>query len=401
MKLIAQRGSSYLFDLGDEQGRVLELPENRDPVLSPPMSLQSILARGYWTGIKDRADIAAATAERLATSPQEQKSVNVSGYERIVRGRPEHVHPYSRSGNAAHDVGGVAEKLAADDPILRLQPAIAPEATGRRLDEILKTWHGFKFGRLATRLDSVDEYGNVKLSIFDTEGDPTRPVGSIERFFDHDGAERYVEHASFFLNDGYQGAGFGAAFFKASEDMYKRLDIGYIDVGASNVGGYAWARMGFEFHDAREMYEIMHGNHQRLSSLDALVAEGKISRRQAAQFEARVYPSLRGAELDEIPDGYFRSEADIAAFGAEASWMEDGREMWLGKWVMLDSSWSGRKRLKPHRRAKGIDLGSLAAHYDSWVAEKIRDGGPTMSAYGDGGNVWFDDDRSFWQDSDP
>ena len=45
MRVVAQRGNSFLLQVGDEEGRVFDSGTGR---LYPPAGLQSILARGYW-----------------------------------------------------------------------------------------------------------------------------------------------------------------------------------------------------------------------------------------------------------------------------------------------------------------------------------------------------------------
>jgi hypothetical protein len=62
MKLAAQRGeNSYLVDLGDRQGCVVER-RGGEFVAYPPLGVQSILARGYW----QEPDSDAPAAEILA-----------------------------------------------------------------------------------------------------------------------------------------------------------------------------------------------------------------------------------------------------------------------------------------------------------------------------------------------
>ena len=46
MTVVAKRGeSSYLVDIGGDQGRVLDVEQK---VFYPPMFMPSIIARGYW-----------------------------------------------------------------------------------------------------------------------------------------------------------------------------------------------------------------------------------------------------------------------------------------------------------------------------------------------------------------
>jgi hypothetical protein len=60
--VVAQRGSSYLLQVGEREGRVFDLRHGR---LYAVMSLDSILARGYW---EDFVGDPAAVIEALASA---------------------------------------------------------------------------------------------------------------------------------------------------------------------------------------------------------------------------------------------------------------------------------------------------------------------------------------------
>lgn len=111
--------------------------------------------------------------------------------------------------------------------------------------------------RLTTRHGPVDVHAfisweddsrtTVIVHLTDHDG---RLVGHAERqVVDRDGTLA-VYHAGYETTDhGVMGAGTGTALVHASFDAYRRAGVGLVDVLAGKIGGYAWARAGFDFED--------------------------------------------------------------------------------------------------------------------------------------------------------
>lgn len=75
-------------------------------------------------------------------------------------------------------------------------------------------------------------------------------VGEIERSFYP--KDKVVDNAYFRLNEEARGSGFGTTFYKASEEAYKEMGYEEVAIHANiSVGGYAWARMGYDFRSSR------------------------------------------------------------------------------------------------------------------------------------------------------
>jgi GNAT superfamily N-acetyltransferase len=73
----------------------------------------------------------------------------------------------------------------------------------------------------------------------------TASAGAFARTIDVRGD---VRHDEFWVTEKLQGRGFGTKFYRQSEVAYRRMGVGAIRLIAnSEVGGYAWARMGFDF----------------------------------------------------------------------------------------------------------------------------------------------------------
>jgi hypothetical protein len=60
IRVVAQRGESFLLEIGEGRGRVLDLRHGR---LFPPMAIDSILARGYWQPFSGNPDAILARLE--------------------------------------------------------------------------------------------------------------------------------------------------------------------------------------------------------------------------------------------------------------------------------------------------------------------------------------------------
>lgn len=205
-------------------------------------------------------------------------------------------------------------------------------------------------------------------------------VGKFTREAD---GEQSVYHDSLYIEPDYQGRGFGTAFFEHSVDEYRKLGVTRVRVTAgSSVGGYQWARRGFDFDMPR--YSVLS---RRVVGRDRPLDAGADDERFVRAFAAfdtfeqrmkargsnfRTYRSAVPPELwDEFTgrfatvadlqahldgdesalDGKFQSPQEIAQFGREHKWVESrerwsmGREMWLGKRFLVGGAWRGEMRL--------------------------------------------------------
>jgi hypothetical protein len=106
-------------------------------------------------------------------------------------------------------------------------------------------YHDFHYAGMITEITKssvsgreIDLHGIVKDQ---TSG---RQVGYFDRTIRSDGE---IHHDYLILDDNVQGGGFGAAFYANSERIYTKSGIKKITTYANlSVGGYTWARCGFE-----------------------------------------------------------------------------------------------------------------------------------------------------------
>jgi hypothetical protein len=104
-------------------------------------------------------------------------------------------------------------------------------------------------------------------------------------------------------------------------DSYKRNGVTEMTLTANNdVGGYAWARAGFEFASPTARSGV---------AMDAV----KLVKRQRFDEATR-------AEIRRVADNPTASPADFAMIG----W-KPGATMWPGKEIMLRSQWDAVMRL--------------------------------------------------------
>jgi GNAT superfamily N-acetyltransferase len=315
-------------------------------------------------------------------------SIEHMAWGRIVRGM-NGVYSVQPDGEKAEQLRNPDDVFAA----IRRIEANRPEAPPSVLNmETLKAiYDGFEHNGLHARADTASQ-GVVSGTILDEHdnyaGTFTREVNNSSRGVD-------VYHDTLKLLPEHQGKGFGTAFFEHSLAEYKKLDVARVSVtAASTVGGYQWARRGFDFNVDRykilaygavalqprdpalplkpregpaegsrdvtddekfarayAVYE-MYRNRYELSSFAATRSYGDVPREHWEDFLRRL-PKLDQLHAylggdDAALDGTFTSPAEIAMFGRDTHrWTEthdtfsQGKEMWLGKRFLLGAGWRG------------------------------------------------------------
>jgi hypothetical protein len=161
----------------------------------------------------------------------------------------------------------------------------------------------------------TDPSGERTLATIEITDRSGRKVGESSRFIEGD----TVHHNTLKLEGSVQGQGFAARFNRQAEEVYRANGIKQITLLANDdVGGYAWARAGYDFRhaDARE------GHAEDMTEM-------------AQSYSAPVRRAV--ARLASNPNA---TPADWAMLGHTP-----GATTWPGKEMMLDSVWQGVKRL--------------------------------------------------------
>lgn len=201
-----------------------------------------------------------------------------------------------------------------DDATDKFVGTMRDEATIRRAYE----YHDPTTG-LSARVTKITDHGpgkpvEVECQIHDRAG---VKVGDALRVIEADGHS--VHHNALILEGPVQGQGFATRYNQNAERTYRSAGIDQIELLANvDVGGYSWARAGYDFQNRR--------------------ARGKVSHR-ATKMLAEFSPEDRAAVQAVLDDPEFTPLAM-----AMAGW-RPGATMWPGKRIMLGSSWGGVRKL--------------------------------------------------------
>ncbi|BCB82510.1 hypothetical protein Pflav_089200 [Phytohabitans flavus] len=286
-------------------------------------------------------------------------------------------------------------------------------------DEFTRLLDGREFAGMRVRMEPDDPHAvsvyrdnvTVRLDILDANGSP---VGRVVREFRrlHDGGIA-ANHVSLRLDKGVQGRGFAGEWNRFMEDWYRYSGVSFIEIhAASTVGGYAWARAGYDWapgseHRANDVFDRLRGEMRRVE------ADARQVARWAAGDATVDIDALRGRYGPHDPDALIAEmrrqheagqgildRAARHAFGSpgyptpnevsRAGWNgQDGRDArWIGKDALLGANWRGVKAVTEggpfHTR------GESASPEQAGRAPSTPDGptpdGPTSDgSTGDGG----------------
>lgn len=236
------------------------------------------------------------------------------------------------------NVNRVAEPEVPPEPVFTLSPAgdyplnaadLISEAAEEHADDVIDAvtdmFDGQEFGGLTVQLNDIQ----VRTRHLDIDGGlyaDGRRVGQFQRVIleDWDGT-LYASHEYLNISPAYQGQGFASAFNEWLYGWYRASGVEYVKVHANiDVGGYTWARHGFDFEDEDDAEQILRRVRDEMDDEDdpdALDdARNLLDRAESASFGSDAYPSAY--EISQLG----RSPGDTS---------------WLGKRAMLGSSWYG------------------------------------------------------------
>lgn len=145
-----------------------------------------------------------------------------------------------------------------------------------------------------------------------------------------DSGKTRVYHTSFQLAPRAQGGGFSSRWLRQMEDRYREQGIGEIALTTQDVGGYAWAKAGFDFADRKEA-RVAAGILSR--KLNAKSVTNRMSQREITDARELI---RRAKEVREEPP----TPMEFAMLG----W-RPGLDSWVGKETMVGSGWHGVKEL--------------------------------------------------------
>lgn len=155
-----------------------------------------------------------------------------------------------------------------------------------------------------------------------------------------DGSFVYDAHHSIFqLEKSAQGRGISTAFLRESENLYRQMGLDRVSLNANiDVGGYAWARSGFDWASLGDLNYVLRRFEKRILDDDIDVKRGGPSLVSAAM-RAEVADFRKRATEQSFTKGKSPTPFELSQWGYNNS------DTWLGKKVMLGSDWDGVKYL--------------------------------------------------------
>ena len=152
-------------------------------------------------------------------------------------------------------------------------------------------------------------------------------IGYFERSIELDPKNKTINHGHFEIDVLYRERGIGSAFYMKSEDTYIKAGVDRVELFANlTVGGYAWARMGFDFADS---------------------------------FKGKLLAASAVRNWERYTDKKWTGKKPKHAWEVAAVTAPDGYQ--IGKQVMLGEAWEGYKSL--NKRSTSYKVGQL--YYDA------------------------------------
>jgi SPP1 gp7 family putative phage head morphogenesis protein len=262
-------------------------------------------------------------------------------------------------------VGPAAPRRPAAKPLPKRRPAAVPTVipADAKVGDLFMTGYSEKRAVTAQRKAAVETVFNGKFGGLNTEVTAVtashdrvrvdgiirhpdgRHVGLFSRAYYRDGDTMIASHSLLELNSAQQGQGFSKAFNRHLEDWYRRSGVDHIVLHANiDVGGFAWARAGYDFRTASDATAILARLESKADAYRKILpqlngSDADLVRRQIAAADAILQDAQQfNFGEDGYPTAYRISQAGW--------WKGAGRdESWIGKETLLRSSWKGVKPL--------------------------------------------------------
>lgn len=244
--------------------------------------------------------------------------------------KPEQGKPKKPKKPAIRAGASLADLIPADSPTQKARTQITA-AVEKRLNG---SYAGLDVKVEMVRV--VEGKIDVWANIYNARGNK---IGSTHRAFrrgdDTDPNVIHARHERLTLTPGFQGQGFAQAWNAHLNDWYRESGTSYVTTTANiDVGGYTWARSGFDFADQEGVNAIR----KRLRTVAGDASNGLT---RAQRTEARAMVRRLGGKLGsaDFPTAY-----EVSQLGRIPG--QDARDdMWPGKQAMLGSEWEGVKWL--------------------------------------------------------
>lgn len=227
---------------------------------------------------------------------------------------------------------GTPEYAAMDRDI---RAAFGGEFAGFRAE--VKTWHP---------ADQWSPRLQVDGDIHDARG---RAVGRFSQDYHRDRSGKLIAHHGLMtLDPSAQGSGFATTYGMNLVNYYRESGVAELHTLANiDVGGYTWARGGFDFANASAARNVLNRLEGLLSRLQHphVYPEARLRGAPDLAEQARVAQELvdRARRAGSLRHPDFPTAYEISQLGR---WDGAGKDdMWIGKRALLGSSWEAVLRL--------------------------------------------------------
>ena len=179
---------------------------------------------------------------------------------------------------------------------------------------------------------------HIAIHLKERKDGPLKEVGKMFRTFSKNDKGRIIAtHQSFVLNPIAQNQGVASDLLENVEEEYKKHGVWGIGLTANaDIGGYAWARQGYDFTNDKDRENIR--NHFK-KFVTTMLKNGKIWNKDITPF------------LEAIDS--FEHSWEFASWNP----LNEPHGKHLGKTIMLGRSWGAGKRL--HMDSQGYQRGKI------------------------------------------
>ena len=260
---------------------------------------------------------------RLTISSEEASARKMKRIEQAMQARANALKGGKKFGKELKETPKDYYSIMSEDELELANDTISMATNGKVTDAIKFIYNAYVFKHeesgVRTEVNAINaRYRSIEVfgDIYDANG---KNIGEFQRIIHSDG-EVHNEYLK--LDRIEQGSGFGAKLYENSELTYLEAGIENVTIYANiDVGGYAWARMGFDFvNDANreDIHESIVRNYARKHKVAKALAINELANSWGITSKSKAW--------------------EFAAFTDS-----DGDR--IGKKVMLGSDWFAKKSI--------------------------------------------------------
>ena len=220
--------------------------------------------------------------------------------------------------------------------------------------EDIRTYDAAFTTELSDIEDAVTTKKGVRIRV-DIQDELGKLAGSMTRSFKRVNGELRVNHHSFMVNSFYQGKGLAADINENVEEEYEKLGVHSIALSANaDIGGYAWARQGYDFGTRNGLGQMKIRFKQQISQLSKGryyvppdEYDGTLSQKLR---DLQASGDLQAVFEELYPDQDWSELTDLGDERLEELWDEDEGEEKVLEWSeLLEKIETVRLSGKAHR----------------------------------------------------